>query len=236
MTRAVAGLVGISVPVYFERFTWGLRARTYACSVPYVALAGYAAFLTLAFGVRTVIQLRRTGDSGFRGVSGKTGSAEWFAGRLFVVALLIGVVAPVLALAGTVDPIAALDKAAVHIAGIVVFLIGLGLTLASQFQMGESWRVGVEEGERTDLVESGLFGLVRNPIFSAMVLVTIGLVAMVPSVVAFAGLAALLVALELQVRIVEEPYLLRTQGAAYAAYARRVGRFVPGVGRLGKNG
>ena len=177
----------------------------YPRSMPYVALAGYAIFLVLAFGLRTVIQFRRTGDSGFRGVSGRPGSAEWFAGRLFTVALVIGVLAPVLALTGTVEPIAALDETAVHITGIVVFLIGLGLTLASQFQMGESWRVGVEESERTDLVESGLFGLVRNPIFSAMLLVTIGLVAIVPSVVAFVGLVALLVALELQVRIVEEP-------------------------------
>jgi hypothetical protein len=200
--------------------------------MPCVALAGYAIFLVLAFGLRTVIQFRRTGDSGFRGVSGRPGSAEWFAGRLFIVALVIGVLAPVLALTGTVEPIAALDETAVHITGIVVFLIGLGLTLASQFQMGESWRVGVEESERTDLVESGLFGLVRNPIFSAMLLVTIGLVAIVPSVVAFVGLVALLVALELQVRIVEEPYLLRTQGEPYAAYARRVGRFVPGIGGL----
>ncbi len=200
--------------------------------MPYVALAGYAIFLVLAFGLRTVIQFRRTGDSGFRGVSGRPGSAEWFAGRLFTVALVIGVLAPVLALTGTVEPIAALDETAVHITGIVVFLIGLGLTLASQFQMGESWRVGVEESERTDLVESGLFGLVRNPIFSAMLLVTIGLVTIVPSVVAFVGLVALLVALELQVRIVEEPYLLRTQGEPYAAYARRVGRFVPGIGGL----
>ena len=39
--------------------------------------------------------------------------------------------------------------------------------------------------------------------------------------------------LELQVRAVEEPYLLRTHGDAYRAYAARVGRFLPGVGRFG---
>lgn len=200
--------------------------------MPYAALIGYAVFLILAFGMRAVIQIRRTGDSGYRGVSGRPGSAEWFAGRLFGVALLIGVLAPVLALTGTVEPIAALDVGSVHTAGVFFFLIGLGLTLASQFQMGESWRVGVEESEKTELIDGGLFGLVRNPIFSAMVIVTIGLVAMVPSVVAFAGLLALLIAVELQVRIVEEPYLLRTQGETYAAYAKRVGRFVPDVGRL----
>lgn len=198
----------------------------------YAALAGYFVFLLLAFGLRTVVQLRRTGDSGFRGVTGRPGSAEWFAGRLFAVALLVGMLGPVLALAEVVEPLPGLNTGAVHVAGVLIYVAGLALTLASQFQMGTSWRVGVDEGERTELVERGLFGLVRNPIFSAMVVVTCGLVMMVPSVVAFAGLAALLVALELQVRIVEEPYLLRTQGEAYASYAARVGRFVPGIGRL----
>ena len=32
--------------------------------------------------------------------------------------------------------------------------------------------------------------------------------------------------------LVEEPYLLAMHGAAYAAYAARAGRFVPGIGRL----
>jgi SAM-dependent methyltransferase len=40
------------------------------------------------------------------------------------------------------------------------------------------------------------------------------------------------VALEVQVRLVEEPYLLRTHGRAYAEYGARTGRFVPGLGRL----
>jgi protein-S-isoprenylcysteine O-methyltransferase Ste14 len=48
------------------------------------------------------------------------------------------------------------------------------------------------------------------------------------------GAGALFAALELQTRAVEEPYLLRTHGEAYAAYAARVGRFVPGLGRLAK--
>jgi protein-S-isoprenylcysteine O-methyltransferase Ste14 len=51
-------------------------------------------------------------------------------------------------------------------------------------------------------------------------------------VVAVLGFLALVVALELQVRIVEEPYLRQAHGATYDDYARRVGRFLPGVGRL----
>ena len=55
---------------------------------------------------------------------------------------------------------------------------------------------------------------------------------LVPNVVALIGLATLVTAIELQTRVVEEPYLLRTHGDAYAQYARSVGRFIPRVGRL----
>jgi protein-S-isoprenylcysteine O-methyltransferase Ste14 len=53
---------------------------------------------------------------------------------------------------------------------------------------------------------------------------------MVPNVVAVVLLAALAVALQLQVRLIEEPYLRRTHGEVYKAYAATVGRFVPGIG------
>lgn len=36
----------------------------------------------------------------------------------------------------------------------------------------------------------------------------------------------------MQVRLVEEPYLLRAHGHDHRAYAARTGRFLPGVGRL----
>lgn len=197
-----------------------------------VALASYGLYLALAFGWRTLVQLRRTGSTGFHGIGGRPGSAEWFAGVLFTVALLVGVAAPVLALADVVEPIEALDGTAVHIAGVVLFAAGLFVTLGAQLAMGDSWRIGVDPGERTTLVTSGPFGVVRNPIFSGMVPASLGLALMVPSWVAVAGAAALVIALELQVRIVEEPYLRRAHGEAYEQYAARVGRFVPGMGRL----
>ncbi len=196
------------------------------------ALIAYLIYLALAFGLRTVIQIRRTGSSGFKGVSGRPGSAEWFAGMLFVVALLVGVAAPVLALTDVVEPLDALNATGTHALGIALFAAGLAATLAAQVAMGESWRIGVDETERTELVTDGPFRLARNPIFAAMLPTSLGLVLMVPSWVALVGLAALFLALELQVRVVEELYLRRAHGATYADYARRVGRFMPGVGRL----
>ena len=93
--------------------------------------------------------------------------------------------------------------------------------------MGRSWRVGVDKDERTDLVTEGPFAFVRNPIYSAMLPTVLGLALMVPSWVAFAGLASLFAALELQVRVVEEPYLLHVHGDRYGGYAAHVGASCP---------
>ena len=111
-------------------------------------------------------------------------------------------------------------------------VVGIVGTLAVQLQMGSSWRIGVDDSERTELVTSGTFALVRNPIFTVMAIAGAGLAVMTPNVVALAGFLVLLLALQLQVRVVEEPYLLRAHGQTYSAYAARTGRFLPGLGRL----
>ena len=196
------------------------------------ALGLYALYGALAFGLRSWLQLRRTGETGFKGISGRPGSLEWTAGLLFAIAIAVGVVAPVLDVTDALEPLDALDSAAVRATGVAIFLVGLAGTLYAQIAMGDSWRIGVDEQERTALVTSGPFAVVRNPIFAAMLPTSLGLALLVPNVVALAGLGALLIALEIQVRLVEEPYLLRTHGQAYSQYAARVGRFFPGLGRL----
>jgi len=198
----------------------------------WLALGLYTLYLALAFGFRTWLQLRRTGNSGFKGISGRPGSREWTAGVLFIVAIAIGVAAPVLDVTDVMDPRDVLDSAGVRATGVALFLTGLIATLYAQIAMGESWRIGVDEREQTDLVTTGPFALVRNPIFAGMLPASLGLVLLVPNTVALIGLAALVLALEIQVRLVEEPYLLSRHGDAYRQYAARVGRFVPGLGRL----
>jgi protein-S-isoprenylcysteine O-methyltransferase Ste14 len=197
-----------------------------------LALIFYAVYLVLAFGLRTLIQLRRTGSTGFHGIGGRPGSPEWIAGVGFVLALALGAAAPILALLDVIEPIAALDVTAVHVVGVVLTVLGIAATLYAQIAMGASWRIGVDASERTALVTTGPFAIVRNPIFAAMIPTALGLTLLVPSWIAFVGFAGLLLALELQVRVVEEPYLLNAHPQDYPAYARRVGRFAPGLGRL----
>lgn len=201
--------------------------------MPLVALVGYAVFLALAFGLRAILHYRRTGTTGFIGLGGRPGSIEWCAGLLFTVALLGGVAAPVAQLLGWIEPWDGGRFGALHAVGALVAAGGIGGTLWAQLAMGDSWRIGVDTGARTDLVvASGPFRWVRNPIFSWMTLASAGLVLLSPNALAVVALVALLVALEIQVRAVEEPYLLRMHGDAYRRYAASTGRFVPGIGRL----
>src|SRR5262245_48406571 len=112
----------------------------------WVALLLYLAGLVLAFGVRTWLQIRRTGTSGFRGISGRPGSPAWWGGVLFPIALLLGLAAPVLVLTGITAPRLPAHPA-LAAAGLIVGLAGLVVVLLAQAAMGSAWRIGVDDTE-----------------------------------------------------------------------------------------
>lgn len=196
-----------------------------------LALLLYPLGLLLAFGWRTLEQWRRTGDTGLRLDAGPPGTVRWWAKLLFVAAIVLGFAGPAAALAG-LPLLPGLDHWPLHIVGLVLAVAGIAATLGAQLAMGTSWRVGVDPTERTQLVTAGPFALARNPIFTAMAATSFGLALMVPNAVALVAWLVLVVALQLQVRAVEEPYLISVHGPDYGRYAARVGRFVPGMGRM----
>lgn len=189
-----------------------------------VALVLFVAFSVLAFGWRTVVQWRRHGDTGWRL---RPEGIERVVGPMLIVGFVLLAAAPVWALA-----VGAADRwTAAAVVG-AVLAVGAGvLTLVAQVQMGASWRIGVEPGERTDLVTDGLFAAVRNPIFTGMLAVSLGLALLVPNAASIAGAALAWLSIQLQVRLVEEPNLGRVHGDAYRRWTAATGRFVPGLGR-----
>ena len=198
--------------------------------MPIVALVLFGVFAALGFGWRSWEQRRRTGSTGFRGVSGRLGSAEWFAGAGFVAAPAVAVLASILQLLDVAAPVAVLHAPWIQIGGIVVAIVGIFATVYAQLDMGDSWRIGVDPDETTTLVRTGVFGWVRNPIFIAMITFGFGIALVTPNLVALAGFLLLVATIELQVRIIEEPYLLTVHGDDYRSYLTNVGRFMPGVG------
>jgi protein-S-isoprenylcysteine O-methyltransferase Ste14 len=197
-----------------------------------IALALLIVFGLLGFGWRAWLQRRRTGSFGFHGVSGGIGSMEWIAGVGFIVAMAVAGLGPLLQYFAVVAPLSCRYAEWVNVAGIAVAATGIVLTVWAQLQMGDSWRIGVDTSETTPLVDAGVFGLVRNPIYTAMLIFESGIALLAVNLVTIAGCLLVFAALELQVRRVEEPYLLTKHDAAYREYTSRVGRFVPGIGRI----
>jgi len=199
-------------------------------AVTAAVLAGI--WFLVAFALRIAIQVRRHDDTGVRANAGPPLSPGWWARLLFTTSLVAVAVGVILLMLDVLGPVTALDHPAIATAGLLLAVVGIVLTFWAQLAMGASWRIGVDPGERTALVTDGPFAVVRNPIFSTMGLTALGLTLMAPTVVGLAALVAMVVALEIQVRAVEEPYLRSAHGAAFDEYAAHTGRFVPRVSSL----
>jgi len=178
------------------------------------------------------MQWAKTGSTGLKGFHGRFGSLPWFAGISMSLGFVLVLSSPIVALIDGPGGALLFERAAWHVFGAVLFCAGTAATLLAQLSMGDSWRVGVDEAEKTRLVTTGLFAWVRNPIFSFMWLSLLGLALLIPNVTALLGGLLTIVGIELQVRVVEEPYLTSTHGERYFRYASTVGRFVPRIGRL----
>lgn len=196
-----------------------------------LALVLQLAYLIAAFGWRTMVHRRRTGDSGFRWQ--RHDRVARVSGALFAAAIVAGTIGVTLAALSVIELWEPLAGPGAFVAGLALFAAGCALTLAAESAMGASWRIGVDPTERTGLVTSGLFGRVRNPIFTGMVTTAVGLTLLAPTVLTAVSVVMLVVAVHVQVRRVEEPYL-RDAMPGWSTYAQHVGRFVPRVGRISR--
>jgi protein-S-isoprenylcysteine O-methyltransferase Ste14 len=156
----------------------------------------------------------------------------WLRGLLFtlLVPAVVGGVVPVLLLDGR--PHAggwARSGWLLVVAGALIYLLCLlrflaaGGTPAIFFARGLRFVIGEEPGR---LVGDGLYRYSRNPMYLGVVMVVFGLaLAFLRAPVAVNG-AALWLAFHLVVVLVEEPHLRLARGPAYAAYCKRVPRWL----------
>lgn len=149
---------------------------------------------------------------------------------------LVGIVLQMLGFAGTgFGPIRVALPAA-STASIVEALVVAGLMAgavslfnSAAVEMGRNWSIVARTRKDHELVTSGAFARIRNPIYSAMALFLLAFA------VAFGHERNLIWGVPLfaagtWLRVREEEKLLRESfGPAYDAYAARVKRFIPGL-------
>jgi protein-S-isoprenylcysteine O-methyltransferase Ste14 len=115
-------------------------------------------------------------------------------------------------------------------AGVILAALAAGLVWRGQADMARSWRIGIDPGERTELVTGGLFRFCRNPIYLGLQLALAAFCCLLPGIFSLGLLMLGAVLLHVQARL-EENYLRERHGPAYVEYCARVGRFLPFTGR-----
>lgn len=110
--------------------------------------------------------------------------------------------------------------------GIVVAILGDVIFIISVWTMRDSWRAGVSETDKTELVTGGIYQISRNPAFLGFDLVYIGILMMFFNwgLLAVSTLAALM--FHLQIVNVEEDFLMKAFGDEYLEYKKKVNRYL----------
>ena len=114
-------------------------------------------------------------------------------------------------------------------AGFVGTVVCVSATIATFWcwrEMSRSWRIGIDPEEKTQLVFSGPFRIIRHPIYTLSILLVLGTLATTPTPMMLVIAIVHIACLQFEARR-EEIYLLGKHGHAYADYMKRVGRFFP---------
>ena len=106
-----------------------------------------------------------------------------------------------------------------------LLVLSLILVWVAQSQMANSWRIGIDENNKTELVTTGLFSISRNPIFLGIMIANVGLLLIIPNAFTLLIVSLSTVSINTQIRL-EEDFLEKSHGAEYADYCTNVRRWL----------
>jgi protein-S-isoprenylcysteine O-methyltransferase Ste14 len=136
---------------------------------------------------------------------------------------LVWVVAPVFAFADY--PL----RPAPLFAGVVALAVGLWLFARSHADLGTNWSITLEVREKHQLITEGIYRHIRHPMYSALLVYSIGQALVVPNWIAGPSYGVAMVLLIAFRLAREERMMLEEFGTEYETYMRRTRRLVPGV-------
>ena len=118
-----------------------------------------------------------------------------------------------------------LMPAGARFTGFCLGLLGDLIFLVSVLRMRDSWRAGIPDKDKTELVTTGIYRYSRNPAFLGFDFMYIGVLLMYCNPLTAAFTLFAMVMLHLQI-LQEERYLTGTFGAAYQEYMAQVYRYL----------
>ena len=185
-------------------------------------------FFGLAMFWRSYVAWKRTGVNPYK--LGNSDTVHDFVGKLFRLtliasALIVFVFSFLERLYELLIPISWMNSSLLSGFGVALLVLALIWVLVAQLQMGDSWRIGIDEKSASPLVQNGLFAISRNPIFLGMLIMLIGMLLILPTAATLVVTVLGFVLIHVQVRL-EEAYLIEKYGEEYRRYQARVRRWI----------
>ena len=109
--------------------------------------------------------------------------------------------------------------------GFCVGILGDAIFLLSVLCMKDSWRAGIPDKDKTELVTTGIYRFSRNPAFLGFDFMYIGVLLMYGNVLTLVFSIFAIVMLHLQI-LQEERYLIKIFGIQYLEYCGQVFRYL----------
>lgn len=183
-------------------------------------------FLLIIIVGRVVFQVALAGDSGIR-----SGTKLRTKREVLISFLMFGVVGVQVLLAwlyslSRLEPQVELGSMSTVI-GIVLCIFGIAFSSYAQYVMGKEWRIGVDPDEKTELVTTGIYKKIRNPIYTGCIVYGAGLIVLAPHMLFLITGIVGYFAVRAYVKDIEEPYLLELHGENYRRYMSETGSFFP---------
>lgn len=185
-------------------------------------------FLLQVFVIRSLVLWKKTGKNPF--MFSKSDGAHDYAGKVYKL-MVVGTWISI-AMFSFFDsyykyllPIWYLDMEWLRISGVGFVLLAFVWIIVAQFQMKNSWRIGIDYNDKTELIDSGLFQISRNPIFLGVIVSYIGTFLIIPNLLSFCIMVLTIVILQVQVRL-EEEFLIKIHGDEYNEYKNKVRRWI----------
>lgn len=114
---------------------------------------------------------------------------------------------------------------ALRVAGLVLIGLGDGIFIIAFLTLKDSWRAGIDESQRTELITDGIYRYSRNPAFVGFDLTYLGCGLTVCNVVMLLAGCFAIGMMHLQI-LEEEKHLEKMFGPAYQDYRKAVRRYL----------
>jgi len=108
--------------------------------------------------------------------------------------------------------------------GLFLLFLCLAVSAASLINLGDSWRVGVLQDQKTELITSGIYRFTRNPYFLSYLLMFAAFTVLLQNLILF-GLSVAAVFLVHSMILKEEKYLRAEHASAFLQYENKVPRY-----------